>query len=122
MTAALKKKEAEFLAFPEKRHHQRLSINLGVGILINGKKLNVVTENISCGGMYLPVKKTDLENPSKEIEMVLSLPDNEKPVKLIGEIARIDKSTHREGVAIQFKGLYDENRMAIDRFVKNKMH
>lgn len=108
---------------PEKRHYQRIDLELPVVLEYNGTEIKSTTHNISCGGMFLP----NGEHQFKQDEPVvafLSLPDAAKTVKLNGRVCRIvgeATSTDPSGVAIEFNGLYDENQFAVDRFVKKNL-
>lgn len=108
--------ESSFLKYPERRNYQRVDVDLEVSLTIEGKPVSASASNLSCGGLFLPMEKPVLQENS-DLEMILHLPDRERPVKVLGKVNRVGK-----GMAVQFKGLYDENIMAIDRFVKNKLH
>lgn len=110
-----------FLTKPEKRNHKRLDVILDADLVIDGQKVNATTSNISCGGLFLPIKNLNLANKSN-IEVVLNIPDSEKPVKVIGEVSRVDAIDQTNGVAIKFSGLYDDNILAIDRFIKSHLN
>jgi hypothetical protein len=113
-----------FLEKPEKRYYQRLQVDLPVDVVIEGKKISANTSNISCGGMYLPLPSEHLNN-QKNLEIIVNLPADEKPVKILGQINRIDNASsinEPKGVAIEFQGLYDDNILAIERFIKSKLH
>lgn len=109
---------------PERRNYRRLNVNLDVDLVIDGKKVRSTASNISCGGMFLPTQKHPVNE--KTVQVVLHLPDTGKPVKLMGEVSRFEEGSllrrKRKGVAIKFNGLYDDNFLAIDRFIKNKLH
>ena len=109
-----------FLEKPEKRNHQRIDIDLPVDIIIEGKKISASTSNISCGGMYLPMPPESALQEKTGLEITLNLPSVNKPVKVMGEVNRIDGDS--QGVAVEFQGLYDDNILAIERFIKSKLH
>lgn len=109
-----------FLEKPEKRNHQRIDIDLPVDIIIEGKKISASTSNISCGGMYLPMPKESTLQEHAALEITLSLPSIDKPVKVMGAVNRIDGTD--QGIAVEFQGLYDDNILAIERFIKSKLH
>lgn len=111
-----------FLSRPERRNNRRLDIELDVNLSINGTELNATTANISCGGMFLPIKQEKLKADT-DIQVTLNLPDTANPVKVVGEISRLSSQADpSKGVAIRFRGLYDDNILAIDRFIKNKLN
>lgn len=113
-----------FFERPERRNYRRLDVNLDVDLTIDGKKVKSTSANISCGGMFLPTNKSPIKE--KSIQVVLHLPDIQKPVKFKGEVARVEERSffkkRKRGLAIKFNGLYDDNFLAIDRFIKNKLH
>lgn len=117
-------KGKNFLSRPEKRNYQRLDCDLQVDLTIEGQKLQAKATNISCGGMFLPIDQNLLRERT-DIEVLLSLPDMKKPVRVIGEVARAQENTMLSrkisGVAIRFTGLYDDNILAIDRFIKERV-
>src|SRR3989338_646685 len=109
---------------PEKRTHRRIDVDIDVNLIVDGKKIDTTATNLSCGGIFVPV---DYEVIPKqlEVELTINLPDHAKPVKVFGVISRAGKenpSSQKEGVAIRFNRLYDENILAIDRFIKSRMH
>ncbi|MBX7149168.1 PilZ domain-containing protein [bacterium] len=118
-------KDDQILSRPERRNYERLDTSLDVEIVIEGKRINTTATNLSCGGLFLPIGKAALKERT-DMEVILSIPNIQKPVKLIGEVARIQNKSffggRPEGVGIQFTGLYDDNMMAIDKFIKNNVH
>lgn len=119
-------KESFFLSQPERRNYRRLEVKLDVDLVIEGQKVNTMTENVSCGGLFFPSKNFSFFKQNSNVEVTLNLPDTKNPVKIIGEISRCqllpEKLPQKNGVAIKFRGLYDENILALDRFIKNKLH
>lgn len=114
-----------FLKHPERRTHHRLDVGLDIQLTIDGQALNVTTGNISCGGLFLPIKRTTIKEKTN-LEMFLHIPGNQKPVKLWGEVARVQGGVNghssENGVAVKFNGLYDDNILAIEKFIKSKVH
>lgn len=110
---------------PEKRNYQRLDVEIDVDLVIEGKHLSATSSNVSCGGMFIPTKDNYLKERT-DIEITLHLPEEKKQVRIIGAVARMQDSSflgsQKKGVAIEFRGLYDDNILAIDRFIKNKIH
>jgi len=110
---------------PEKRNHKRLDVHLGVDLLIEGKKMSATTSNISCGGLFLPIQKHILKERT-DIELIVTLPSKSRQVTLVGEVARFQDGSlikkRRRGVAIRFRGLYNDEILAIDKLIKSKPH
>ncbi|MBI2340723.1 MAG: PilZ domain-containing protein [Deltaproteobacteria bacterium] len=110
---------------PERRNYRRVHVDVEVDLLLNGQNVKTTAVNLSCGGMYLPVKKKEVREQEK-VQAAVYLPDMSKPVVVAGEVARVEKgsflSPRKGGLAIRFSGLYDDNILAIDRFIKDKLH
>ena len=110
-----------FLRQPERRYHHRIEAEVDVRLLnVDGQEIAATASNISSGGMYLPVFHQAIKKDS-ELEMVVHIPDQDRPIKIFGEVRRVDDSS-QQGLAIKFKGLYNDNILAIDRFIKTKVH
>ena len=118
------KDDSLFLSQPEKRNHQRLDAHLNVQLVIDGHKIKATSTNISCGGMFVNLKKHAL-GPQDGCELHINLPSNEEPVRVVGEVHRLEKGKlfgrKKGGVAIKFNELYNDNILAIDRFIKSKL-
>ncbi|MBU0506711.1 MAG: PilZ domain-containing protein [bacterium] len=111
---------------PEKRNYQRLELELPVRLELDGKEIETSTENISCGGMFLPMnsKKSLTElRETKELTAFITIPDECRSIKLTGNVNRVQRNTERTpiGVAIEFCGLFDENHLEISRYLKTKL-
>lgn len=107
---------------PEKRNYQRLDLELPVQIEIDGRRMDTTTENISCGGMFLPSLPEDLKQ-NADITAEITIPEMQKSIKMSGTVLRVQKNpAHRgSGAAVQFTGLYDDNHLTIDRYIKWKL-
>ena len=107
----------DVLNFIEKRIFKRLPTEVPVELEVGGKKLNGQTRNISCGGMFLRIDPKHLKNGG-ELNVVIHLPNQKNPVKVVGEVLRHES----DGVAVEFQGLYNDNILAIERFVKSNLN
>lgn len=118
-------KDIRILPRPERRYYKRLAVDLSVNLNVEGRQISTSAANISCGGLFLPIKDGVLKERT-DIQITLSLPDSQKPVRVIGEVKRYqDRSLFKNrkgGVAIEFRGLYDDNILAIDRYIKQNLH
>lgn len=116
---------ASFLSRPEKRNHRRIDSDLHVDVTIDGQQIQATATNISCGGLFIPMHHIP-QKDNADVEVTLHLPDSKKPVRVVGEVNRIEGGSlikrRPAGIAVQFSGLYDENIHEIDRFVKSKLH
>jgi len=105
------------LNFIEKRIFRRLNADLPVDLEISGKVLQANSGNISCGGMYLHIDPETLDS-KEEVKITIHLPNQKKPVKVVGQICRSES----RGVAVEFQGLYNDNILAIEKFVKARLN
>lgn len=107
---------------PEQRHYQRVDMELPVRLEFDGRVIESTTENISCGGMFLPknnassIKKDDL------LTAFITLPETKKEIRMTGKICRIQKNAdNTSALAIQFSG-QDENHPDIDHLIRWRRH
>lgn len=107
---------------PEKRHYQRLECELPVVLEFEGETISATSDNVSCGGMYLPLNQIELAEEQNVIAFI-SLPEKSRAVRLPARVRRVEKTTENKqaGIALEFEGLYDSNRLEIDRYVKWKL-
>lgn len=106
----------------ERRHYNRIDDELPVDLVFNGQNITTTTQNVSCGGMFLPLQKVSLHE-TEGITAFVKLPTRTEAVKLNGTVQRLELSADGTlvGVAVHFSGLYDEGRMSIDQYVKRKL-
>jgi uncharacterized protein (TIGR02266 family) len=118
----MSKTSIKFPKDPEKRYYQRLDLEVPVKLECDGQSIDGTTENISCGGMFLPNLNTP-ELTGKPLTVFLQLPEHTQMVKLSGRVARVENQAdgQAKGVAIEFSGLYDDNRLEIDSFIKKRL-
>lgn len=115
---------APVLKHIEKRIFQRFEAELEVSLQVGGQNVQVTTWNISCGGMFLKMDPKHLvqnESKNSKVDMWLHLPNYHKEVKLVGQVCRQQKG-ERAGVAVKFKGLYDDNILAIETYLKSQLN
>lgn len=118
----MSKNQIKFPKDPEKRYYQRLDLEIPVKLECDGEAIDGTTQNISCGGMYLPnIDQKDFID--KPLTVFVQLPDHTQAVKLAGRVTRIERSSGdtSTGVAIEFSGLYDDSRLEIDSFIKKRL-
>jgi len=106
----------------EQRNYKRIAEELPVHIEYDGKNVETTTQNISCGGMFIPPLGNGICEEDS-IRALIKLPDSTKVVKLAGVVKRIENNTDNglQGIAVQFSGLYDSNHHEIDLYVKKKI-
>lgn len=105
------------LNYIEKRIFRRLNAELPVDLEQSGVSLKAQTRNISCGGLFLSLDPQQLA-PEEDLQLVIHLPNQKNPVKLVGSVRRREN----DGVALEFQGLYNDNILAIERFVKSNLN
>lgn len=113
----------QFPKTPEKRHYQRIDMELPVEIEHGGKRVSATTENVSCGGMFLPNMDADFTE-LQDVVTFINLPERAEAIRLTAQVRRVENSPAdggRPGIAVEFSGLYDDNRLEIDRYIKWKL-
>lgn len=105
---------------PEKRFYRRLDFELLVELKLQDLSICGKTMNISCGGMFLPLSDETL-HPDAALTALISLPDTPKTIKLAGAVSRVEAGAARDGVAVRFSELYNDNLLLIDRFIKARL-
>ena len=112
-----KNRSRDNLNFIEKRIFRRLSTEVKVDLEVRNKTVKAATRNISCGGMFLHVDPKKI-NGHNEVHLAIHLPNREQPVQIVGAVRRAEL----DGVAVEFEGLYNDNILAIERFVKSNLN
>lgn len=108
------------LNFIEKRIFRRLNAEISVDLELEEATLQAKTSNISCGGLFLRVDPSKI-GKTQELNLAIHLPSRKHPIKLTGEILRSENGI-RQGIAVQFQGLYNDNILEIDRYVKANLN
>jgi len=126
------------------RTHPRLQTRAKVEIKLIGTSAAIqgmayreaTTRDISAGGAFIELLNTHLtaQNESvvddflllkSEIHMRISLPDRDNPVIATGKAVWIEKEVpgkeYRQGIAISFTQIGDEDRAYIDSFVLSRV-
>ena len=104
----------------EKRLFKRLDVGLDVELTVDGAALHATTANISCGGLFLMLDSKEIKE-AQDLSLVIHLPNRQKPVQVVAEVLRREND-NREGVAVKFQGLYNDNILAIEQFIKSNLH
>ncbi len=108
----------------EKRKFYRFysEVNTKCGVMSRLEPLvSTHTENISGGGMCIPVNKKINEYAILDLE--LNLPNDFVPVFAIGEVVWLAKDDRRKGgfkAGIEFKAIDDYDRSRIINFISNQ--
>ena len=98
-------------AFPKDglRGYSRLSAKIEIDAVVDNKShVQSDTRDISASGVYI---KTDMElGIGKNVQIAFSIPGHDIPLKLHGEITRIEK----DGIAIRFNDVNPTFKKALD--------
>ncbi len=113
----LEKEYMFFMNHSEKRLFKRLEIGVEVELVINGSPIKATTANISCGGLFLMMDPERVKK-DQDLSFVIHLPTQKRPVEVAGQVLRQEQ----EGVAVKFNGLYNDNILAIEKFIKSNLH
>ncbi len=108
------------MKFIEKRIFQRVDAQVPVDLESVEGVIHSKSQNISCGGMFLEADPASFCS-DQSLEVLVHLPQRDFPVRLAGKVLRSERDSRR-GVAIQFEGLYNDNILQIEKFVKSKFH
>jgi Tfp pilus assembly protein PilZ len=85
----------------EKRQYPRKSVKTDLGYATVDDNCVAIIENISNGGAF--ISAPDLGDVGQDITMDLDLPEEQKALKMIGEIVWADQ----KGVGVKFKMGFD---------------
>ena len=100
---------------PEKRAAQRIPVRLRAQYRSNGAIIDGVVDSLSRTGLFL--RADLLETPGTETVVELDLPGQEVPLKLPGEVVRVDARPGSSGMGIRFAGLPDGARRPLANFM-----
>ena len=111
----------EFGNYIEKRIFKRIDSSLKVSLLYGGRKIQAKCANISCGGIYLNIKniRSRVAELKKSLEVAIHLPNRKTPVVMVADVIRHDP---QDGLALKFQGLYNDNVLEIEKYIKSKVH
>jgi uncharacterized protein (TIGR02266 family) len=104
----------------ERRRTTRVPIRVGVTCSIAGARFTGTTVNLTVYGLSLA---TDIPvPPDAEVEVVIELPDGEKPVQVSGRVARLARRKNDPpGFAIEFEDLQESARARIAAIVDDAL-
>ncbi len=83
-----------------RRKHPRKNILINVDYTVNKRLYNGIVINMSAAGVFIESPKVDLPkfNPGDEVILTFEHPERKQPMRISGEIIRIDK----KGIGIKF--------------------
>lgn len=101
----------------ERRHYDRVPLELPVTIRYRGRLIPATAHNLSCGGMLLDARGASfVEHDS--LELIFDLSSLERDVTLRGEIRRIAADGPKSHIGVQFINLFSLGHEAVTRFLK----
>lgn len=83
----------------EMRDHMRKPVSVPIQFVSDDKLFKEVTQDISCGGTFVSMRKQRKFEINQKIAIVFSLSDKGRAFKLKGRVARIEQ----DGIGIQFE-------------------
>ena len=100
----------------ERRRTLRVPLRVDVTCYIAGACFTGTTANVTVHGLSLETE-TPLP-PDSEVEVVIELPDDEKPVKVSGRVVRLaQRKEDSPGFAVEFDNLEEPARARIEALV-----
>jgi uncharacterized protein (TIGR02266 family) len=100
----------------ERRRTPRVPLRVDVTCYIAGACFTGTTENLTVHGLSLETKTP--VPPDAEVEVVIELPGDEKPVKVSGRVARLARRKNDPpGFAVEFDDLEEPARARIAALV-----
>jgi uncharacterized protein (TIGR02266 family) len=99
----------------EKRAAQRIPVLLRAQYRSNGAVIDGVVDNLSRHGLFL--RADLLDTPGTEAVVDLDLPGTEGPLRLPGEVVRVDDRPGRSGMGIRFGALAATARRPLANFM-----
>lgn len=98
----------------ESREFMRLRTNTEMDIVVEDRYFKTQAKDISAGGVFINASgKFEIE---KEVRLVFSFPDQEKPFKLSGRIVRVEK----DGIGIEFQKISPYFKKILDDAIWKK--
>jgi uncharacterized protein (TIGR02266 family) len=98
----------------EKRNAHRIAVRLRASFRSSQAVIEGWVSDLSRGGLFL--QSDYLDEPGTSGTIDLELPDGE-PLRLPGEVVRVDTNPDRGGMAIRFGALSDDTRRPLANFM-----
>ena len=99
----------------EQRTAQRIPVRLRAQYRSNGAIIDGFVDNLSRTGLFLLADL--LDTPGTEALIELDLPGTAEPLRLPGEVVRVDTRPGRSGMGIRFGALADLARRPLANFI-----
>lgn len=105
----------------EKRRYTRLDVKLPVILRHSGRIIPATALNISSGGMYLEVDKSQIINGSP-VEVILDLDSVNRDVSMRGQITRVEDMDDQKGIGVQFTNIFSLSHKTVQRYVNENLN
>lgn len=99
----------------EKRKAHRIRVNLPARYRSHSVSLDAEVCSLSCDGLFL--RSDFLDDAGTVADVDLELPGHEVPVRLSGEVVRIDEKPMSCGMAIRFYNLRAPTRLRLANYM-----
>lgn len=99
----------------ERRRAQRVKVDLWVEERTEDALYFQHAINLSSTGIFLD--HTLAHNPGTRVNLELHLPDEEIPLRVVGEVVSRDEA---QGMAVTFVSISDEDQRRLDRYLTRK--
>jgi c-di-GMP-binding flagellar brake protein YcgR len=105
----------------ERRRHARVAIDLPVVLRHGGRIIPATALNLSCGGMYLQVDRSNVAG-DQPIEVIFDLNEEARDVAMRGTITRIETTEEGARIGVRFTNLFSLNHKAIQQYVHQHLN
>jgi len=99
----------------EKRAAQRMPVRIRALYRSSGVVIDGWVDDLSRLGLFL--RSDYLDTPGSEAIIDLDLPGNARPLRLSGEVVRVETRPDRSGMGIRFGSLTEDTRRPLANFM-----
>ena len=99
----------------EKRAAQRIAVRLRAMYRSSGAVIDGWVDDLSRVGLFL--RSEYLDTPGSEAVIDLALPGNAAPLRLSGEVVRVETQSGRSGMGIRFGSMAEDTRRPLANFM-----
>ncbi len=99
----------------EKRAAQRIAVRLRAMYRSSGAVIDGWVDDLSRLGLFL--RSDYLDTLGSEVEIDLDLPGTSRPLRISGEVVRVETRADRSGMGIRFGSLAEDTRRPLANFM-----
>lgn len=103
----------------ERRHYERVPVQLPVTVRYRGRLIPATARNVSCGGMMLDTSGATFAEQDA-LELIFDLSALDRDITLRGEVVCSELSDTGRRVGVQFMNLFSIGHEAVTRFLKRQ--